>query len=58
MNRTAALWVLVAFFGSSVVFAGIGRMTADESAGVRVAAQVGALIVIVVVLTLIVRRLR
>ena len=47
MQRQAVLWVLVAFFGASVVFGTLRRLTEDSSAGVIVAVQVGALVLIV-----------
>ena len=58
MNRTAALWVIVVFFGASVVFGGLRRLTEDESTGVVVAVQLGALALIVGAVVLVVRRLR
>jgi hypothetical protein len=36
------LWTLVVFFGASIMFGAIGNATSDESAGVRLAAQLGA----------------
>lgn len=58
MNTTTALWVLVVFFGGSVVFGGLRRLTEDESTGVVVGVQLGALAVIVAVVVLVARRLR
>ena len=58
MNRNAALWVLVVFFGGSVVFGGLRRLTEDEPVGVVIAVQVGALALIVGGIVLFVRRLR
>ena len=58
MNVNAVLWVLVAFFGASVVFGGLRRLTEDESTGVIVAVQLGALAVVIGVVVLVVRRLR
>ena len=58
MNQSAVLWVLVVFFGGSVVFAGLRRLTEDESTGVVAAVQLGALALVIGVLVLVVRRLR
>jgi MYXO-CTERM domain-containing protein len=58
VNRTYILWVLVLFFGSSLVFAGIRRLTDGEPAGVTFAAQAGALALMVAALVLFVRRRR
>jgi uncharacterized membrane protein HdeD (DUF308 family) len=58
LNTNAVLWVLVVFFGASVVFGGLRRLTEDESTGVVVAVQLGALALIVGVVVLVVRRLR
>ena len=58
MNQTTVLWVLVAFFGGSVVFGGLRRLTEDEPTGVVVAVQLGALALFVALMVLIVRRLR
>ena len=58
MSRTAALWVLVVFFGTSIVFAGLRRLTEGEPTGVIVAVQLVALVVIVAAVVVVVRRLR
>ena len=58
MNQNAILWVLVVFFGGTVVFGGLRRLTEDESTGVTIAVQLGALAVIVAAVVLVVRRLR
>ena len=58
MNTNAVLWVLVVFFGASVVFGGLRRLTEDEPTGVVVAVQVGALVLIVGAVVLVVRRMR
>ena len=50
--------MLVVFFGGSVVFGGLRRLTEDEPTGVVVAVQLGALALIVTVVVLVVRRLR
>ncbi len=58
MNQNTVLWVLVLFFGGSVVFGGLGRLTEDEPIGVVIAVQVGALALVVAAIVLFVRRLR
>jgi hypothetical protein len=55
MDRNAVLWVLAAFFGGSVLFGGLRRLTEGESAGVVVAVQLGALALVIGVIVLIVR---
>ena len=58
VDRNAILWVLVVFFGASVVFGGLRRLTEDESTAVTVGVQVGALALVLAVVVLIVRRVR
>lgn len=58
MNQRTVLWVLVLFFGGSVVFGGLGRLTEDEPIGVVIAVQLGALALVVAAIVLFVRRLR
>ena len=47
MNRDAVLWVLVVFFGGTVLFGGLRRLTEDESTGVTVAVQAAALALVI-----------
>ena len=58
MNQRTVLWVLVLFFGGSVVFGGLRRLTEDEPIGVVIAVQLGALALVVAAIVLFVRRLR
>ena len=58
LNTNTALWVLVVFFGGTVLFGGLRRLTEDEPAGVVIAVQLGGLAVVVAVLVVVVRRLR
>lgn len=58
MNQRALLWLLVVFFGGTVVFGGLRRVTEDSSTGVVVAVQLGALALVIGVIVLVVRRLR
>ena len=57
MTRESVLWLLVVFFGGSVVFGTLNRLTEDESGGVRIAVQLGALALVVGAIVLVVRRL-
>jgi membrane protein DedA with SNARE-associated domain len=57
-NQRMLLWVLVLFFGGTVLFGSLRRATEDSSTGVIVGVQVAALAVVVVVLVLVVQRLR
>lgn len=58
MDRNTVLWVLVLFFGASVVFGGLRRLTEDESAGVTIGVQVAALALIVGAVVLVARSRR
>jgi uncharacterized membrane protein YwaF len=52
------MWILVLFFGASIVFAGLRRLTDGEGAAVTLAVQLGALAVIVTAIVLVMRRRR
>ena len=58
MTNRAFMWVLVLFFGTSVLFGGLRRLTEDEGTGVTVAVQLGALALVVAVVVVVMRRLR
>ena len=58
MNQNTVLWVLVVFFGGSVLFGGLRRLTEDSPTGVVLAVQLGALALVVGLIVLVVRRLR
>ena len=58
MDQKAILWVLVVFFGGTVLFGGLRRLTEDESAGVTIAVQFGVLALVVAALVIFVRRRR
>ena len=58
MNQNTVLWVLVVFFGGSVLFGGLRRLTEDEPTGVVIAVQLGALALVIGLVVLVVRRLR
>ena len=58
LNQNSVLWILVVFFGGTVVFGGLRRLTEDSPTGVTVAVQVGALALVIALLVLVVRRLR
>ena len=55
MDRNTLLWTLVVFFGASIMFGAIGNATSDEAAGVRLAAQLGAALILVGAIVLFVR---
>jgi hypothetical protein len=56
MNATNVSWTIAIFFGCSIAFAAIRRLTEDSGRGVTLLAQVGALVVIVAVIVFVVRR--
>ena len=58
MDRNTLMWTLVVFFGASIMFGAIGNATSDESAGVRLAVQLGAGVLLVGAIVLYVRRRR
>jgi hypothetical protein len=58
VDRNSVLWVLVVFFGASVMFGVIGNATEDESDGVRIGLQAVAGLVLVGALVIYVRRQR
>ena len=58
MDQRRLMWLLVLFFGGTVLFGGLRRLTEDSSTGVIIGVQLGALAVVVLVLVLVVRRLR
>jgi len=58
LSQTTVLWVLVVFFGGTVVFGGLRQATEDSSTGVVIAVQLGALALVIAVLVVLLRRLR
>ena len=58
MNQNTVLWVLVVFFGGSVLFGGLRRLTEDSPTGVVLAVQLGALAIVIALVVIVVRRLR
>ncbi len=56
MKGNTLLWTLVVFFGASLVFGAIRRATEDEPVGVTLGLAVVALLVMVGLITLFVRR--
>jgi hypothetical protein len=55
MNATTISWTLAIFFGCSIAFAAIRRLTEDSGRGVTLLAQVGAGALIVGAIVLVVR---
>jgi hypothetical protein len=58
LNQNTVLWVLVVFFGGSVLFGALRRLTEDSPTGVVLAVQLGALAVVIALVVIVVRRLR
>ena len=58
VDRNTALWMLVLFFGGTVLFGTLRRATEDSSTGVTLLVQLGALALVVVAIVIFVRRLR
>jgi hypothetical protein len=58
VNRDTVLWTLVVFFGASIMFAAIRDATSDESAGLSLAAQLAAGLLLVGAIVLFLRRRR
>ncbi|MDQ3741929.1 MAG: hypothetical protein M3389_13400 [Actinomycetota bacterium] len=56
MDRTTLLWTLVVFFGASIVFRAIRRLTEDEPLGVSLLLAVAALAVMIVAIKFVVDR--
>ena len=56
MNASNVSWTIAIFFGCSIAFAAIRRLTEDAGRGVTLLAQLGAVAVIVTVIVLVVRR--
>ena len=56
VDRRLALWLLVVFFGSSIVFRAIRRATEDESIGVTLVLGLAAFGLIVAAITVFVKR--
>jgi DMSO reductase anchor subunit len=56
VNATTVAWTITIFFGCSVAFAAIRKLTEDSGRGVTLLAQVGLMAVIVGVIVFVVRR--
>ena len=54
VDRTTLLWVMVVFFGASLMFSTIRNAAEDEGVGITLVAQLtaGALLVVVIILFL------
>jgi hypothetical protein len=57
-NSTRVLWTIAVFLGASVLFGSLRRATEDSSTLVTVLVQVGALVVLVAVVMVVLRKLR
>jgi MYXO-CTERM domain-containing protein len=58
VDRNVVLWTLVVFFGASIMFGAIRNATNDEGAGIQLAAQLGAGLLLVGAIALYIRRRR
>jgi ABC-type arginine transport system permease subunit len=58
VDRNSLLWVLVVFFGASVLFGAIGNLTEDESDLLRIGLQALAGLLVVGLLVAYVRKQR
>jgi ABC-type arginine transport system permease subunit len=58
VDRNTLLWMLVVFFGATVLFGAIGNLTEDESDFVRIGLQAIAGAVVIGALVVYVRRQR
>ena len=56
MNTNTFSWTVAIFFGCSIAFAAIRRLTEDSGRGVTLVAQVAAMAVIIAVIVFVVRR--
>ena len=56
MEKQTLLWVLVVFFGASIVFRFIRRATEDESAGVTIVLALAALGLMIGAIAYVVKR--
>lgn len=57
MNATSVAWAITLFFGCSIAFAALHRLTKGQSTTVTVLVQLGALALIVAAVVLVVRRM-
>jgi hypothetical protein len=58
VDRNTLLWALVVFFGASIMFTAIRNATEDEGAGLQLAAQLGAGLLLAAAIVVFVRRRR
>ena len=58
MDRNTLLWVLVVFFGATVLFGAIGNLTEDESDFLRIGLQAIAGLLVIGLLVVYVRKQR
>jgi uncharacterized membrane protein HdeD (DUF308 family) len=56
VNANTISWTIAIFFGCSIAFAAVRRLTEDSGRGVTLLAQVGVLVLIVGVIVFVVRR--
>lgn len=56
MNSNTFSWTIALFFGCSIAFAAIRKLTEDSGRGVTLLAQLGAMAVIIAVIVFVVKR--
>jgi len=56
VNSNTFSWTIALFFGCSIAFAAIRKLTEDSGRGVTLLAQLGAMAVIIAVIVFVVRR--
>jgi hypothetical protein len=56
VNTNTLSWTIAIFFGCSIAFAAIRRLTEDSGRGVTFLAQLGAAAIIIAVIVFVVRR--
>ena len=56
MDKRTLLWTLVVFFGASIVFRAIRRLTEDESASVSIVLGLAAMGLMIGAITYLVKR--
>ena len=56
MNATSVAWAIALFFGCSIAFAALRRLTQHQGTAVTALVQIGALALIIGAVVLVVRR--
>jgi hypothetical protein len=56
VNTNTVSWTIALFFGCSIAFAAIRKLTEDAGRGVTLLAQLGAMAIIIAVIVFVVKR--